>query len=463
METTGAEAFYNAVKAKPDSSIKLAKAQAVLQTPAGQPDLQLQLPNDADAAKLLKVADDGSPYPAPAATRPNEATVHSAAAKVKTIDNKLLLDGKAPHVTYEPELKHTKWQFPPNAAGAQAAAEPEVSPPMPYHDWAASIKADLQQHSGPGAARLVLFIHGYNTLPAQANDTAHRLLQPVGPSGGLGVQAVVSFTWDSAGRTLSYPYEEPMAESDSLSDHLAGLIRQLLHIKLDNGKHWQLIILAHSMGNRPTTFALGKVYDDEKAALQLNTADAPMLIINAAADIDASTYSHTMEPVMSLLGDTARTIVLASSHDIPLITSYLVHDRPAEANGKERRVGLLFEGVDDGINGLLKASFIGVGKLRNAIGGLFSHGGTIVKVPHLDVIDCSIPSEEDIAANGNGHGYFVKAESVRAELVAAMDTPVTARRLENYTQQNVARLVVAPKGNPQPFISFDGPLYKIQQ
>jgi hypothetical protein len=59
--------------------------------------------------------------------------------------------------------------------------------------------------------------------------------------------------------------------------------------------------------------------------------------------------------------------------------------------------------------------------------------------------------------------YFVKAESVRAELVAAMDTPVTARRLENYTQQNVARLVVAPKGNPRPFISFDGPLYKIQQ
>jgi hypothetical protein len=48
METTGAEAFYNAVKAKPDSSIKLAKAQAVLQTPAGQPDLQLQLPKDAD-------------------------------------------------------------------------------------------------------------------------------------------------------------------------------------------------------------------------------------------------------------------------------------------------------------------------------------------------------------------------------------------------------------------------------
>ena len=45
-------------------------------------------------------------------------------------------------------------------------------------------------------------------------------------------QAVVSFTWDSKGRTLSYLHEEHMAESDSLSTHLADLIRRLLLIKL---------------------------------------------------------------------------------------------------------------------------------------------------------------------------------------------------------------------------------------
>jgi esterase/lipase superfamily enzyme len=45
-------------------------------------------------------------------------------------------------------------------------------------------------------------------------------------------QVVVSFTWDSAGRTLSYPHEEFMAECGTLSDHLANLIRRLLHIKL---------------------------------------------------------------------------------------------------------------------------------------------------------------------------------------------------------------------------------------
>ena len=51
-------------------------------------------------------------------------------------------------------------------------------------------------------------------------------------AGCLRRQAVVSFTWDSAGRTLSYPHEEFMAECSGLSDHLAALIRRLLHIKL---------------------------------------------------------------------------------------------------------------------------------------------------------------------------------------------------------------------------------------
>jgi hypothetical protein len=61
------------------------------------------------------------------------------------------------------------------------------------------------------------------------------------------------------------------------SGELKSLHPQLCQAQ-DDGKHWQLVILAHSMGNRPTTMALGKVYNDEKAALQLNTADLPMLV-----------------------------------------------------------------------------------------------------------------------------------------------------------------------------------------
>lgn len=78
------------------------------------------------AAKLLKVADDGAPYPAPAGTRRNAGVVYSAAAEVLTYEDRLL-DSKPPVVTYKPALKHTTWEFPANAKGAKAAAKPTVS------------------------------------------------------------------------------------------------------------------------------------------------------------------------------------------------------------------------------------------------------------------------------------------------------------------------------------------------
>ena len=46
MASQSPEAFYAAVRDKPDNPIKFGKAQAVVQTPAGQPDQQLKLPTD---------------------------------------------------------------------------------------------------------------------------------------------------------------------------------------------------------------------------------------------------------------------------------------------------------------------------------------------------------------------------------------------------------------------------------
>ena len=46
MAAQGPEAFYAALRANPDNPIKFGQAQAVVQTPAGQPDQRLQLPND---------------------------------------------------------------------------------------------------------------------------------------------------------------------------------------------------------------------------------------------------------------------------------------------------------------------------------------------------------------------------------------------------------------------------------
>ena len=52
--------------------------------------------------------------------------MYSAAAEVLTYKDGFL-DGKAPVVTYKPELVHTKWEFPANAKGVMAAAKPTVS------------------------------------------------------------------------------------------------------------------------------------------------------------------------------------------------------------------------------------------------------------------------------------------------------------------------------------------------
>lgn len=68
------------------------------------------------------------PYPAPAQTRQNAGVVHSAAARV------LRLNSNPADVTYEPELMHTKWEFPSNAADAETAtgAKPTVSHSIAY-------------------------------------------------------------------------------------------------------------------------------------------------------------------------------------------------------------------------------------------------------------------------------------------------------------------------------------------
>ena len=81
------------------------------------------------AAKLLKVADDGAPYPAPAETRPKAGVVYSAAAEVLKYDD-WPLDHKPPVVTYKSTFAQTIWQFPSNdekAREGRDAAEPTVS------------------------------------------------------------------------------------------------------------------------------------------------------------------------------------------------------------------------------------------------------------------------------------------------------------------------------------------------
>lgn len=56
----------------------------------------------------------------------------------------------------------------------------------------------------------------------------------------------------------------------------------------------------------------------------------------------------------------------------------------------------------------------------------------------------------------------MSVESVRAEIVAAMDTPSTAQRLQYYNQEQHPRIAAVPANTPPlPFVLFDDPMYKL--
>ena len=67
----------------------------------------------------------------------------------------------------------------------------------------------------------------------------------------------MAFTWDSPGNLQSYFHDEPHAESELLSDHLAFLIRRLLHIILVTVC---LTSLPHSKGYMSTGQLCAVVY-----------------------------------------------------------------------------------------------------------------------------------------------------------------------------------------------------------
>ena len=59
MAPEGPEAFYAALRAQPDNPVKFDNAKAVVQTPAGQSDQKLQLPNEKEVG--LGSASHGEP------------------------------------------------------------------------------------------------------------------------------------------------------------------------------------------------------------------------------------------------------------------------------------------------------------------------------------------------------------------------------------------------------------------
>lgn len=130
----------------------------------------------------------------------------------------------------------------------------------------------------PGSRKVLLFIHGYNTLFAEG---LYRLTQISYDSGSAAVP--VLFTWASRGQVKDYIYDTNSATI--ARDELESTIRDLLSSKAE-----QVNIIAHSMGNWVLVEALRQI----KISSNAPSSDKIGVVILAAPDIDMDVFKSQM-------------------------------------------------------------------------------------------------------------------------------------------------------------------------
>jgi esterase/lipase superfamily enzyme len=129
-----------------------------------------------------------------------------------------------------------------------------------------------------GTRRVLLFIHGYNTMFAEG---VYRFAQVVHDSNAPGVP--VMFSWASRGKLADYVYDTNSATA--ARDDLVHTLRLLLASDAD-----QINILAHSMGNWVTVEALRQI----KISGDLRNASKFGYVFLAAPDIDLDVFKSQL-------------------------------------------------------------------------------------------------------------------------------------------------------------------------
>jgi esterase/lipase superfamily enzyme len=129
-----------------------------------------------------------------------------------------------------------------------------------------------------GNRKVLVFIHGYNTLFAEG---LYRFAQVVHDSKAPGVP--VLFTWASHGKLRDYVYDTNSATA--ARDDLEHTLRLILASDAE-----QVNVLAHSMGNWVTVEALRQI----KISGDLKHADKVGSVFLAAPDIDIDVFKSQM-------------------------------------------------------------------------------------------------------------------------------------------------------------------------
>jgi esterase/lipase superfamily enzyme len=136
----------------------------------------------------------------------------------------------------------------------------------------------------PGKRRVLVFVHGFNTMFAEG---LYRLVQIAQDSKAPGVP--VLFTWASRGKATAYLYDTNSATA--ARDELEHTLRLVLASNAE-----EVNVLAHSMGNWVTVEALRQI----KISGRLDHANKLGYIILAAPDIDIDVFKSQLKSFSKL-------------------------------------------------------------------------------------------------------------------------------------------------------------------
>jgi esterase/lipase superfamily enzyme len=187
-------------------------------------------------------------------------------------------------------------------------------------EFVRALNAQLATHPR-GSRRVLVFIHGYNTLFAEG---LYRFAQVHHDSKAIAVR--VLFTWASRGRLADYVYDTNSATA--ARDDLEHALRLVLASDAD-----QVNILAHSMGNWVTVEALRQI----KISGDLRNANKVGYIFLAAPDIDMDVFKSQMRR----FGKPRRPFyVVLSKDDKALMLSKFIAGGQARV-GAEKDIGEL--------------------------------------------------------------------------------------------------------------------------
>ncbi len=187
---------------------------------------------------------------------------------------------------------------------------------------------DIRSRNATSKEREVLvFVHGYNV---SFEDAARRTAQMAYDLAFDG--SVAFFSWPSKASFDGYPADETTIAW--ATPHLKQFLRQIAKETKAQTVH----VIAHSMGNRALTEALGMIADSSETEIKSKFQQ----IILAAPDIDKDIFIRDIFPRLSKLP--ARITLYASSQDKALYASKKFHQYPRAGDAGEGLV--ILKGLD---------------------------------------------------------------------------------------------------------------------